>query len=174
MRATFPTPRLALRRTRSPVGRRLLIALICWLGFQAVLAVSGRLAALRLNEGDETSRAIRRVKTLGGVTLRPTNPELTRLRLDVGMAGGEIDLTGVGEVTPGIDQTVRALMGGVEVLVPPGWRVWWSFRGVGGVGTDHAVQRTHDEHAADLRVHARVLFGGIGIEAAPQPAPAGT
>jgi hypothetical protein len=37
---------------------------------------------------------------------------------------------------------------------------------VGGIGADGTVQRTHDEHAADLRVHATVLFGGIGIEGA--------
>jgi hypothetical protein len=43
--------------------------------------------------------------------------------------------------------------------------VWWQFRGVGGIGTDGSLQRTHDEHAADLRIHAGVLFGGIGIEA---------
>ncbi|MGZ6870575.1 MAG: hypothetical protein ACXVFW_00935 [Blastococcus sp.] len=170
MRQPLPRPRLALRRNRSATRRRLLIALVCWLGFQVVLGIAGRLAARRLDEGDETSRAIRRVQTLGGVLLRPTNPELIRVRLDLGMAGGELDLTGVGETTVGIDLTVRALMGGLAVRVPAGWRVWWSFRGIGGVGTDLAVARTHDQHAADLRVHAGVLFGGIGIEAAETPA----
>ena len=56
-------------------------------------------------------------------------------------------------------------MAGLAVRVPPDWRVWWEFRGVGGIGTDGALQRTHDEHAADLRVHADVAFGGIGVEA---------
>ncbi|HEV7211003.1 MAG TPA: hypothetical protein VGN47_04740 [Blastococcus sp.] len=170
MRQPLPRPRFAPRRQRSATRRRLLIALVCWVGLQAVLGIAGRLAARRLDEGGETSRGIRRVKTLGGVVLRPTNPELMRVRLDLGMAGGELDLTGVGETTPGVDLTVRALMGGLAVRVPAGWRVWWSFRGVGGIGTDLAVARTHDEHAADLRVHARALFGGIGIEAAEAPA----
>jgi len=170
MRRPVPRPRLALRRQRSPTHRRLLIALLCWVGFQAVLAVAGRVAARRLDEGDETARSIRRVQTLGSVVLRPTNPELVRIRLDLGMAGGELDLTGAAETTAGVDLTVRALMGGLAVRVPAGWRVWWSFRGVGGIGTDHAVARTHDEHAADLRVHAHALFGGIGIEAAEAPA----
>jgi hypothetical protein len=48
--------------------------------------------------------------------------------------------------------------------VPTDWRVWWTFRGVGGIGTDGTIQRTHDEHDADLRVHAVVDFGGVGIE----------
>jgi hypothetical protein len=30
---------------------------------------------------------------------------------------------------------------------------------------DGAVERTRDEHAADLRIHAAVLLGGIGIQA---------
>ena len=76
----------------------------------------------------------------------------------------------MGDTAAGVDLTVRALMGGLAVRVPAGWRVWWSFRGVGGIGTDLAVARTHDEHGADLRVHARALFGGIGIEAAEAPA----
>jgi hypothetical protein len=35
---------------------------------------------------------------------------------------------------------------------------------VGGIGADGGVARTHDEHAADLRIHANVAFGGIGVE----------
>ena len=33
------------------------------------------------------------------------------------------------------------------------------------MGGDGVVPRTHDEHAADLRIHAVVAFGGIGVEA---------
>jgi len=47
---------------------------------------------------------------------------------------------------------------GIEV--PADWRVWWSFAGVGGVGSDGGVARASDEHEADLRIRARVLFGG--------------
>jgi hypothetical protein len=43
--------------------------------------------------------------------------------------------------------------------------VWTRVRGVGGIGTDGGLTRTHDEHEADLRVHAHAVFGGIGIEA---------
>ncbi|WP_448626128.1 hypothetical protein [Geodermatophilus sp. URMC 64] len=145
-------------------ARRLLPWLAAWVGFQLVLGLLGRLAARRLDAGDEDATAIRRVRTVSGLELRPTNPALARIDVDLGMAGGEIDLTAIPETT-GIDLTVRALMGGLAVRVPADWRVWCHFRGLGGVGTDGGLTRTHDEHQADLRVHAIALMGGIGVEA---------
>ena len=155
--------------TTSPAVRRLLRRLrpwlVGWLAFQALVALTGRLTAWRRNEGDESSTSIRRVLTHTGLELRPRNPQLSRLRVDLAMAGAEIDLTAIPRPATGIDLTVRLLMGGLAVRVPPDWRVWWEFRGVGGMGSDGTVQRTHDEQAADLRVHADVLLGGVGIQA---------
>jgi hypothetical protein len=144
------------------IARRVLPWLGVWLVAQAVLAVLGRLLARRFDEGDEGSASIRRVRALGGLELTPWNPELGRVHLDLVMAGAELDLTGLG-ATSGVEVTVDLLMGGVGIRVPPDWRVWSRFRGVGGLGTDGGVQRTSDEHAADLRVRGRVLFGGIGV-----------
>jgi hypothetical protein len=146
------------------IVRRGLPWLLGWFAFQALLAFGGRLVARWKNEGDESSVSIRRVLTHNGLDLRPTNPALSRVRLDLAMAGAEIDLTAIPQPETGVDLTVHAMMAAVAVRVPADWRVWWQFRGVGGIGTDGAVQRTEDEHAADLRVHAAVVFGGIGIE----------
>lgn len=149
----------------SSVLRRLRPWVVGWFTFQAVLALAGFLTAWRRNEGDATSTSIRRAVTHSGLELRPTNPDLSRLRVDLAMAGGEIDLTALPLPAHGIDLTVRMGMAGLSVRVPADWRVWWRFRGVGGIGTDGAVERTHDEHAADLRIHAVVLLGGLGVEA---------
>jgi hypothetical protein len=138
--------------------------LVGWFAFQALLALAGRLAAWRLDAGDERATVIRRVQTVGGLELRATNPGLERVVVDLAMAGAEVDLTGVGQSAGPVDLTVHVLMGGLAVRVPPDWRVWWRFRGVGGIGTDATVARTHDEHAADLRIRATVLFGGVGVE----------
>jgi hypothetical protein len=157
-----------MRTSRSPASsvlRRLRPWLVGWFAFQAVVALAGWITARRRNEGDESSTSIRRVLTHTGIELRPTNPELSRLRVDLAMAGGEIDLTALPLPAAGIDLTVRMGMAGLAVRVPPDWRVWWQFRGLGGIGTDGALQRTHDEHAADLRIHAVVVLGGIGVEA---------
>jgi hypothetical protein len=150
-------------RARS-VLRRLWPWLVGWAAFQALVALAGFVLAWRTNEGDESSTSIRRVVTHNGLELRPRNAELSRLRVDMGMAGAEIDLTGLPRPEHGIDLTARVLMGGLAVRVPSDWRVWWRFRGVGGIGSDGGVPRCHDEHAADLRIHAAVVFGGIGVE----------
>ena len=152
------------RRTASIV-RRVVPWVLGWFAFQAVVAVAGLVTARRKNQGDESSTSIRRVLTHNGLELRPRNPALTRLRVDMAMAGAEIDLTGIPRPTTGVDLTLHVLMGGVAVRVPADWRVWWRFRGVGGMGGDGVVQRTHDEHAADVRIHATAVFGGIGVEA---------
>ncbi len=156
---------MANRRTVDAF-RRVRPWLIGWAAFQAAVAVTGWLLAWRRNEGDESSMSIRRTITHTGLELRPRNPRLSRVRIDLAMAGGELDLTGLSRPEGGIDVTVRALMGGLAIRVPAEWRVWWQFQGVGGMGGDGVVQRSRDEHAADVRVHAAVLFGGIGIEAA--------
>ena len=148
-----------------PALRRARPWLIGWIAFQAVVALVGWLTAWRRNEGDESSPSIRRTITHYGLELRPTNPRLTRVRVDLAMSGADIDLTTLPRPEHGIDLTVRALMAGMAIRVPADWRVWWEFRGIGGIGGDGAVQHTDDEHAADLRVHAVVLFGGIGVEA---------
>jgi len=152
-------------RPMPPLARRILPWLVGWFTFQALVALAGRVTAWRKNVGDESSTSIRRVFTHTGLELHPRNPQLSRVRLDLAMAGADLDLTGLPRPEVGIDVTVRAAMAGLAVRVPSDWRVWWQFRGVGGIGTDGALQRTRDEHAADLRVHAVVVFGGIGLEA---------
>jgi hypothetical protein len=150
--------------------RRLRPWLVGWAAFQATVALTGLVQAWRHDLGDASSTSIRRTLTHGGLDLHPTNPRLERIRVDLAMAGAEIDLTGLPLPAHGIDLTARVMMGGLGVRVPPDWRVWWRFRGVGGIGSDGAVERTHDEHAADLRVHADVIFGGIGVQAGGQAA----
>jgi hypothetical protein len=147
------------------IVRRLRPWVAGWLAVQAGVALAGWLTAWRRNEGDESSTSIRRTLTHFGLELRPRNPRLSRVRVDLAMAGAEIDLTALPRSEQGIDVTLNALMGGAAVRVPPDWRVWWEFRGVGGIGGDGGVQRSDDERSADLRVHATVLFGGVGIEA---------
>jgi hypothetical protein len=148
------------------VVRRVLPWLLGWWAVQGGLAVAGRVLARRRNEGDESSTAIQRVMAVGGVELRPINPKLSRVRFDLLMGGGVLDLTALPRVPGGIDVTVRAVMGGVSVRVPAGWRVWWTFSGVaGGVASKGPVVRARDETTADLRLHVHAVFGGTDVSA---------
>jgi hypothetical protein len=151
-------------RRRPDPARRVLPWLTGWLLLQGLGALAGLLIARRKDEGDDSTAGIRRVRVMGGTELKPHNPELSRVRLDLVMAGGEIDLTRIPRVPGGVDVTVRAVMAGAAVRVPPDGRVWVSSSGVGGVGVDPGVQRTDDERGADLRVHATVVAAGVGIE----------
>ena len=157
-----------MRTSRSvpPGVRKVLRRLAAWWAFPLLVSGAVRLVALRKNEGDETSTSIRRLQALGSVELRPTNPALARVRIGLVMAGGVLDLTALPRVPGGIDVTVRAVMGGMAVQVPPGWRVWWRFRGIGGIGADGPVVRARDEVGADVRLHVVVALGGLGIESA--------
>jgi hypothetical protein len=128
------------------------------------VATAGVLAAARLDEGGEASTIIRRVRTMGGLQLRPSNPQLSHVQLDLVMGGVELDLTGIERPESPVDVTVHLLMGGVGVKVPADWRVWWSFAGLGGIGSDGGAARASDEHEADVRIRARVLFGGVGVQ----------
>ncbi len=107
--------------------------------------------------------------TTGGLELRPTNPALAQVQVDLAMGGVDLDLGALGTAAAGgpgsvVDVRARVLMGGMAVRVPADWRVWTSFRGVGGIGVAPGLQRAADEHEADVRVHGLVLFGGIGVE----------
>ncbi|WP_409333198.1 hypothetical protein [Trujillonella humicola] len=136
-----------------------------WFAFQAAVALAGRVAARRRDRGDEDATEIRRVVTHDGLELHPRAPDLVRVDVDLAMAGAEIDLTAIPRPETPVELTARLLMAGAAVRVPPDWRVWWRFRGLGGIGSDGGVQRTSDPHTADLRIRATVLFGGIGVEA---------
>src|SRR4051794_10250756 len=154
-------------RVQNPVLRVVLRSAALWILGQAVLVAVGRLAARRLDQGDESSTDIRRVYVMSGEELRPTDPGLSRVRVDAVMGGAQLDLTALPPSPAGVDVSVRALMGGVGVPVPKGWTAWWSYRGaMGGVGADGGVQRVTDPASADLRVRARSVMGGVGIESA--------
>jgi hypothetical protein len=145
--------------------RRVLPWVLGWVGLQAAGALTGLVLARRKDEGDDGTAGIRRVRVMSGTQLRPHNPELSRVRLDVVMGGGEVDLTGLAPVQGGVDLTVHAVMGGAVVRVRPDWRVWSGLRAVaGGMALQPGVRRTDDERGADLRLHGRAVMGGVSVE----------
>ena len=64
------------------------------------------------------------------------------------------------------DVWVFALMGGVDIVVPPGVRVECEGVGIAGAFEDHSGDGTEtpDDDAPVLRVRGAALFGGVDIE----------
>jgi hypothetical protein len=153
-------------QTRAVLVRRVLPWLAAWLGLRAAVAVTGLVVARRSDVGDESTATIQRTRAAGALRLRPRHPQLARVRLDLVMAGGELDLTDVPVVDGGTDVTVHLVMAGLAVRLPAGRTVWWSSSGPGGIGLadGSGVIRTDDERGADVRIHARLWLGGLGIE----------
>jgi hypothetical protein len=143
-------------------ARRVLLAVGL---FQLTLRVGGLLLARRLDEGTPSSGRIRRIKTLGQVSITADSQELEELEIDLAMAGAELDLSRARPAPGGADVTFRCAMAGGEIVVPEHWRVAWDSKGVGGVAAQDPRLRSNglDPVTADLRVHLRAVFGGVNL-----------
>lgn len=86
--------------------------------------------------------------------------------------GVEVDLTGA-RLHGTADVEVVALFGGVELKVPPGWRVLMDGPAIFGAN-ENKVPAPLEDDAPTLRVRATAIFGGVevGVGAAwPAPVP---
>jgi len=154
-----------MTKTRAVLPRWALRWLVAAGLFQLGLRVIGLLLARRLDEGTPSSSRLRRVKTLGQVSITADSQELSELEVDLAMAGAELDLSRARPAPGGVDVTLRCAMAGEEIVVPEHWRVAWDSKGVGGVAAQDPRLRSDglDPVTADLRVHLRALFGGVNL-----------
>ncbi|MGD2154499.1 MAG: DUF1707 domain-containing protein [Gemmatimonadales bacterium] len=102
---------------------------------------------------------------MGGASRKGEWSPPRRLRAVAVMGGIELDFRDA-RLAPGETQvTVVALMGGVEIVVPPGLPV--TVRGVGILGAVDQAEQSADEvdaSAPHLRVTALALMGGVDIK----------
>ncbi len=96
------------------------------LGFVAFVAASA-LAGLTVRRlvpewGDAEDPTLRLVAAMDGREVAATSQELREIDVIAVMGGVELDLTGA-QIVDGAVLKVTSVMGGVEVTVPPGWRV---------------------------------------------------
>jgi predicted membrane protein len=85
-------------------------------------------------------------------------------RLQAVFGGAPLDLRSAQLAEEGADVDATAILGGVELLVPRGWRV--SVRGtpiLGGISNKAEGQDLPDD-APRLRVDALAIFGGVDIK----------
>jgi hypothetical protein len=133
---------------------------------QLVIRIGGRVLAKRLNTGDESSSILRRVQTMGQVSLRPTSHELSSIQFDLAFAGLNLDLTRARPAPGGIDVGLTCVLAGGNIRVPSEWRIASETRGLGGVtmkGTGQANE-PQDSAGAALRIHLRAFLGGVTVK----------
>jgi hypothetical protein len=132
----------------------------------AFVAVSSVIAALIVRRmvpefGDESDDVVSLVAAMGGRSFASRSDALRSVEAVACMGGIEIDLTHA-QIVDGARLRLHAVMGGIQVTVPSGWRVNVVSRSVmGGVG--NGLARSTDTDAPLVVVEASAIMGGIDI-----------
>lgn len=137
-------------------------ALLGFVIFSAAMAASAFVAIRRVPRfGGEEDDRFSLATAMGGINFESTAPALTDGAVFVVMGGAEIDLMDA-ELAPDAHLFLKAIMGGINVVVPHSWRV--EVRPDMTMGD--VVNLTDPDDPADgplLVIDAKVVMGGIAI-----------
>lgn len=140
--------------------------LVIWLfvlGASSVVAaavVRNRVPAF----GDEGDDEFSIVVAVGGRVFESSTSNLSEGRATAFMGGIELDLVDA-DLAPGAHLVLRAVVGGIDVVVPSEWRVEMMGRSVMGGVANLTDPDAPKEDAPVLLVDALALMGGIEIHA---------
>ena len=95
-----------------------------------------------------------------------TAPAFTGGELLTWYGGGRLDLRGATIAPGGADLRIRAIFGGVQLIVPESWRVEMSTTPVFG-GVANATTRPSNPDAPVLRLSTLAIFGGVAVANEP-------
>lgn len=131
-----------------------------WAGVAAAAALAKRALPSR---GDAESDEVALVAIFDGIDLKSRAQAFRGGSMLAWFGGVAVDLTEA-KLAPDARLTIGALFGGVDVKVPPEWRVVSTGRAfAGGVSDD--VPEPQDPEAPTLTVESTTAFGGISIRA---------
>lgn len=139
-----------------------------WTVFAFALLGIGRLLRLLLPENaDEVSPDFAVVSVMQGGDYVNRSEALRSGTINVVMGGMRVDLRAATAAPEGVDLDVFVKAGGVEVLVPAGWRVDVDATEVmGGSVSTSAVGGEPGADSPVLRVRAMAILGGLHLDAA--------
>ncbi|MEW5990007.1 MAG: hypothetical protein AB1736_01505 [Chloroflexota bacterium] len=116
-----------------------------------------------LSKGEPDDNELDLVAIYEGRDLSSRAPALRRASYTAWYGGGSLDLRGATLDPAGATLTVRALFGGLRLVIPATWRVELATVGVfGGIG-DARDRALVDETGPILRIEGFAVFGGVGI-----------
>lgn len=131
----------------------------------AGLAVMVRWSGRRIAAGDHPEDVIRSTAAFGGSDLASADQAFRGAWLTAMFGGITLDLREARPAPDGATVNATVAFGGVDVLVPKGWRLTVKSVPIfGGVDdkTDHSTPLPDD--APTLHVDAVCVFGGVGIK----------
>ena len=129
------------------------------------VAIIGRWTSQELPAGDTGDQVIRASGIFGGPRVASTSQEFRGAALTALFGGVTLDLRQARPAPEGASVTATAAFGGVDVIVPRGWRVKVSGTPIFG-GIDDKTDRSSppDPEAPALAVDAMAIFGGVEIK----------
>jgi predicted membrane protein len=136
------------------------LALIVVGGLLVARAWRGRSFRSRETEAEPVASAF---VIMGGVERKVVAQEFRGGEVDVVMGGAVIDLRGAGLASDGATIDVFAMFGGIDLIVPEGWRVIGRVTPLFGGFEDNTVPPA-DPGAPALTVHGMVLMGGVEVK----------
>ena len=153
-----------------PIRAAALTTLGAFAGFAGAAAVAKRTLPSR---GDESSDELALVAIFDGIDLKSRAAAFRGGSVLAWFGGVNVDLSDA-TLAPGARLSVNALLGGIAIRVPPGWRLETDLTAVAG-GVDVRAG-TENPDAPTLTLDGFALFGGIAVgaklpnEDEPEPA----
>jgi Cell wall-active antibiotics response LiaF, C-terminal len=144
------------RRAPRRIGRLLLVGAVLW-GL-------GQVLTRRLDKGDAAANELSFAAVFGGKERTSAATALRRVRCLAFCGGAQLDLRDATLDPAGADLDVKAVMGGVQVLVPEEWRVTVEEdTTAGGVDTQVTAPAELPADAPTLVVRAVARMGGVQV-----------
>lgn len=140
--------------------KRIVIGYVAFVVSTLVAAVAVRRMVPEF--GTESDDVVSLVASMAGREFRSSAAALRSIAALAFMGGIEIDLRNA-DIVDGATLDLRAIMGGIDVIVPEGWRVETATSAfLGGVGSRVNPDAVGDD-APLLLVEASAMLGGIEI-----------
>jgi hypothetical protein len=154
-----------MRTIRSILGLTLGFVILSSILAAAVAAVAKR---HMVSSGTETDDEFDLVTIFDGVDFASTAPAFRRGSVLTWYGGGQIDLRGATLDPAGAELNVRALFGGVQLIVPETWQVEQRMVAFLGGVSDSREKIEAQEGGPVLRLTGWAVFGGIDVTSEPR------
>lgn len=153
-----------MRTIRSILGLTLGFVVISSILAAVVAAVAKR---QMISSGTETDNEFDLVTIFDGTEFASTAPAFRRGSVLTWYGGGQIDLRGATLDPAGAELNVRALFGGVQIIVPETWHVEQRIGAFLGGVSDSREKNEQQETGPVLRLDGWAAFGGIDVKLEP-------